>query len=189
MTYACLPQSTYQEDLYKIVPYRHEDIYLIMQWRNEQMAILRQNQILTPADQEKYYNEMIEPTLHEKQPDLILFSFLYRGECIGYGGLTHINWEEKRAEVSFLLATGRAKNIEVYQSEFGVFLSLLKRVAFQDLDFKELFTETFDIRPKHIEVLEKHGFIFQKKLNQHASKGESKLDSIFHICRSENGRV
>ena len=39
------------------------------------------------------------------QPYQILFSFLKNNEFIGYGGLVHINWEEKKAEISFLLNT------------------------------------------------------------------------------------
>lgn len=158
-------------DLYKLVPIRHDDIFLIMQWRNEQIEVLRQNKILTPEDQEKYYQEVIKPSFTQEKPDLILFSFLYDNECIGYGGLTHIQWAEKRAEVSFLLATERAKNIELYKKEFAIFLSLLKEESLHLLD--ELFTETYDIRPDHVGVLEEQGFLFEKKIG----------NSLFHIYR------
>lgn len=170
-----------------MVPLRYEDIFLIMQWRNEQVDVLRQNNLLNPEDQEKYFHSVIEPTFKQENPELILFSLMLHGECIGYGGLTHIDWKNKRAEVSFLLASDRASRMELYQREFGVFLSLLKQIAFDDLGLDELFTETFDIRPKHIEVLEEHGFHFQKKLKEHASKGNKKLDSVFHICRRDHG--
>ena len=172
---------------YNIVPLRHQDMYLIMQWRNDQMQILRQNTPLTLADQERYYHEVIEPsTLHEN-PHLKLFSILLNDTCIGYGGLTNIDWNERRAEVSFLLATERTKNQELYEKEFGLFLTFLKNLAFRELKLKELFTETYNTRPHHINVLENHGFVFQKEEKGRARKGETMLDSVFHTCRSENG--
>jgi hypothetical protein len=33
----------------------------------------------------------------------LLFSFLKNGECIGYGGLVHINWIDQNAEISFMI--------------------------------------------------------------------------------------
>jgi hypothetical protein len=158
-----------------------------MQWRNEQMDILRQNQMLRPDEQKNYFHKVVEPTFTQEKPNQILFSFLNKQDCIGYGGLTHVDWSKKKAEVSFLLATERSKNIEIYKKEFAIFLNLLKQVAFQDLSLKELFTETYDIRPLHIQVLEDQGFVFEKRLKDHAIKGEAKLDSLFHTCRRQHG--
>jgi RimJ/RimL family protein N-acetyltransferase len=175
--YDCLQKNLFVEGLYKLLPIRYEDIFLIREWRNEQMDVLRQDKLLTTEDQELYYQEFIMPTFSQPKPKLILFSFLYQDACIGYGGLTHIEWDNRRAEVSFLLATERARNAEIYQKEFRIFLLLLKKIAFEDLRFHELFTETFDMRPKHIAILEDEGFNFQKR---------APSNSVFHICRREN---
>jgi hypothetical protein len=179
MNYSCLQSQVFQEGLYKLVPLRHGDIYLIMQWRNEQINVLRQKNPLRAEEQEKYFKEVIEPSFTQQQPDLILFSYLLGKDCIGYGGLVHIDWNQKKAEVSFLMATERTK---LYENEFVTFLTLLKQVAFQDLPFNELFTETYEIRPEHIKILEEQGFAFEKRVKNHA-----RPDSVFHICRRGHG--
>src|SRR5687767_12928827 len=81
---------------YAILPYRDEDKLNIKEWRNQQMDILRQKKILTNDDQIEYYNNYILPSFNQEYPKIILFSFLESNTCIGYGGLTNIDWESKR---------------------------------------------------------------------------------------------
>ena len=167
---------------YRLVHIREEDILKIKQWRNEQINILRQKKPLTDEEQIKYYKNVIQPTISQEHPEQILFSYLHQDRCIGYGGLTHIDWDYQRAEVSFLLETARNHDISQFQKEFGIFLEFLKRIAFDDLKLHRLYTETYDIRPYVIETLEKKGFRFEGRLKDHVKIDGKFVDSVIHGC-------
>jgi RimJ/RimL family protein N-acetyltransferase len=180
MSYKCLKEQTFAQLPYILMTIRNRDMLLIKEWRNEQIAILRQNIPLSDAEQERYWTDVITPSFKEEQPQQILFSLLHAGKCIGYGGLTHINWNAKRGEVSFLLQTERSYHPQIYKKDFLHFLSLLKKVAFEDLCLNRLFTETFDVRPEHIAALEKFGFQEEGRLKQHVKIEGRYVDSLIH---------
>jgi RimJ/RimL family protein N-acetyltransferase len=180
MNYQCLRKQVWVNGPYSVTPLREEDIYRIREWRNEQMDVLRQNRLLTEADQVKYYQETVMASFEAEEPRIILFSFLLDGRCIGYGGLTNIDWVSGRAEISFLVDTARAGDAAGYREDFSAFLSLMKEVAFRDVHFNRLFTETFDIRPVHIEILEANGFRLEGKMREHVRIGDRVVDSFIH---------
>ncbi|WP_164985186.1 GNAT family N-acetyltransferase [Ammoniphilus sp. CFH 90114] len=180
MRYRCLSQQQFSIEPYTVVPIREEDILLIKEWRNEQMEVLRQNAKLTDEGQKRYYVEAIKPSFDHENPRLILFSYLRDNQCIGYGGLTNVDWAAKRAEISFLLDTARTHAVEQYQVDFAVFLELMKQVAFRDIGLNRLFTETFDIRPHHLAVIEKAGFCLEGRMKQHAWADSRLVDSLIH---------
>lgn len=167
---------------YRLVPIREEDILKIKQWRNEQINILRQKKPLTDEEQMNYYKNVIKPTFSQEHPEQILFSYLHQDRCIGYGGLTHIDWYNQRAEVSFLLETARNHDISQFQKEFGIFLEFLKQIAFDDLKLHRLYTETYDIRPYVIQTLEEKGFRFEGRLKNHVKIDGKFVDSVIHGC-------
>ena len=82
-----------------------------MNWRNEQIDYLRQTNHLTKQDQDNYFNKIIFKQFNHQKPSQILFSFYNKNKLIGYGGLVHINWAHKNAEISFLLKTELNKKI------------------------------------------------------------------------------
>ncbi len=155
---------------------------LIKEWRNAQMSILRQNELLTEEMQESYYQTVILPGFSQKEPRQILFSFLLKEECIGYGGIVHIDWPARRGEVSFLLDVNRIHDPVACQKEFSIYLQLIKQAAFQNLHFNRLYTETFDVRPEYVVTLESHGFIFEGRLRKHAFVNGQLVDSLIHGC-------
>ncbi len=185
MDYQCLKLQRFVENGYELCPIRYEDILKIRDWRNEQMNILRQSQPLTEERQLKYYQEAILPTFTQAFPSQVLFSYLLNGQCIGYGGLTNIHWEHRRAELSFLLATDRTTDLEPYKQEFRIYLKLLKQAAFGDLKLNRLFSETFDLRPYIIEVLEQSGFRPEGRMRQHNFIDGQYVDSLLHGCLRE----
>ena len=65
---------------------------------------------LTVEDQDAYFENIISTLFDQEQPKQILFSFLKDNKFIGYGGLVHINWIDKNAEISFLMNTEEEKN-------------------------------------------------------------------------------
>lgn len=164
---------------------RHEDIFLIKDWRNAQMDVLRQKAPLTDEDQQRYYDRVIKPSQESPQPEQILFSMLKDGECIGYGGLVHIFWQDKRAEVSFLMNPKLAEDPQYYTEAFSDFLKMIKEIAFNQLGFSRIFTETFDVRPRHIAILENSGFELEDRIRGHVIINEKPVDSLIHGCLSK----
>ena len=147
------------------------------------MDILRQSVALTPEMQAAYYQDVIIPSYEEKHPKQILFSILFDGECIGYGGLVHINWKVKEAEVSFLLDSRRKEGTVTYSNDFKAFLWMIKKVAFDDLMLDVLVTETYDVRPDHIATLESQGFVEEERMEGKVLIKGVPVDSIIHKCR------
>jgi hypothetical protein len=69
---------------FELVSIREADIQKIRNWRNQQKIILRQNKNITKKDQEIYFNTIIKPSFKQKNPEMVLFSLLLKGKCIGY---------------------------------------------------------------------------------------------------------
>ncbi|QMU28980.1 GNAT family N-acetyltransferase [Adhaeribacter radiodurans] len=178
--YQALSKESYFFQDYSIVTLRESDIFLIKEWRNSQLAVLRQKAPLTNTDQENYYRQAVLPIFTQSQPKIILFSFLKNNTCIGYGGLTNIDWESRRFEMSFLVDPVIYQNQEQYQVSFSAFITLMKQVAFEDLNFNRIFTETYDIRPYHIAILEQNGFQFEGRMRQHVVIDQQLVDSLLH---------
>ncbi|HUC91997.1 MAG TPA: GNAT family N-acetyltransferase [Paenibacillus sp.] len=186
-SYSQLSLKEFHDDGYSVRALRLEDILDIKQWRNEQMAVLRQKTVLTDEDQRRYYRQVIAPSFEQEYPGLMLFSYFLEGRLIGYGGLTNLDWDHRRAEISYLVETARSheKDAGRYEEDFSHFLRLMKRIAFEELALNRLFTETFDIRPLHVSILEKNGFKPEGRLNQHVRLNGSYLDSLVHGCLKE----
>ena len=182
MKYLCLPFDSYSFEQYSLVTIREEDLLIIKDWRNKQIDVLRQKAPLTDEDQMVYYHQVIKPSFTQESPSLILFSYLLKNQCIGYGGLTNIDWEVPRAEISFLMNPERINDTSLYQKEFTVFLKLLKKAAFEDLGMNRLFTETYDIRPTHIATLELNGFKREGRMKNHVMAQGRLVDSLIHGC-------
>lgn len=178
--YIVLSKNSYSFRKYKLVSLRRKDIFKIKEWRNAQIDILRQKSELTDQDQQIYYDKIVSPTYRQQHPEQILFSVLKEERCIGYGGLVHICWEDKRAEISFLVDSDRVFDGQTYQNDFKCFLRIIKYISFIDLDLNRLFLETYDVRKKHIQIIEDSGFVLEGRLKQHVIINGAFIDSLIH---------
>jgi RimJ/RimL family protein N-acetyltransferase len=185
MGYKVLNNRIFKRKDYSIVSIRESDKFQIMHWRNAQIGILRQKEPLTEQMQSEYFETVVKLDFNSLQPKQILVSYLYKGELIGYGGLVHIQWMDSRAEVSFLLCPERNNNVEFFKQDYGVFLTLIKQLAFNELKLKKLTTEAFDVRPYLIETLEKNGFVLEGRLKDHNFINGKFVDSLLHGCFSK----
>lgn len=136
-----------------------------MKWRNEQIYHLRQKEPLTVEQQDAYFENVVCKLFDQQEPDQILFSFLKNEELIGYGGLVHINWVDKNAEVSFIMDT----NLEAkyFSLHWNNFLQLLKKVSFDSLKLHKTYVYAFDLRPHLYTALEEAGCFFDCRLKEH----------------------
>ena len=177
-SYICLHQQEHHIDNYSIVPLRYEDRFLIMKWRNEQIYHLRQTHPLTEDDQQRYFDNVVAKLYDNPKPDQILFSYLEKGECIGYGGLVHINWIDHNAEISFIMDT--SLEAEHFAEHWGKYLTLLKSVAFEDLKLHKIYTYAFDLRPHLYPIFEKNGFCREATLKEHFFYKGGYKDVVIH---------
>lgn len=176
--YTCLKQQKFSIGDYSLVPLRYEDRFLIMKWRNEQIYHLRQAYPLTEEDQQRYFENVVAKLYDNPKPDQILFSYLEKGNCIGYGGLVHINWIDQNAEISFIMDTRLEK--EHFSEHWGNYLTMLKEMAFNDLNLHKLYTYAFDLRPHLYPIFEEAGFIHEATLKEHCLYHGEYKDVVIH---------
>ena len=177
-SYKVLNKQIFISDKYSLVPIRFEDRHAIMKWRNEQIYHLRQAKPLTKEDQDAYFENVIAKLFEEDHPNQILFSFLENGDCIGYGGLVHINWIDQNAEISFIMNTVLEENR--FNEIWTAYLSLIEKVAFHELKLHKIFTYAFDLRPQLYEVLLYSKFIEEVRLKEHCFFNGKFIDVLIH---------
>lgn len=178
--YISLKQKNFIYGDYILGSIRQKDMEKIRKWRNAQISILRQSVKLLPEDQELYFKNVIKPSFNNKKTHQLLFSIIKNSELIGYGGLVNISWENKRAEMSFLLDDQRAKNEILYKEDMNNFIYLIKKVIFEEMKFNRMYTETFSFRTFHISILEENGYMKEGILRSHILESGKFYDSIIH---------
>jgi hypothetical protein len=178
--YNCLKRKLFVDGEFEIRPISVNDIEQIRFWRNMQIDVLRQKKIITSSEQIVYFNTVLLPLLTQEFPDQIIFSYFKNNILIGYGGLVHLSWEDKRAELSFLLNPEFVKIENLYEEYFLKFINFMKVVNFNQLQFHKIFTETFSNRTFHISVLEKAGFEIEGVLRDHIIINEAYNNSLIH---------
>jgi len=178
--YSFLHCNSYSQKNYTITPLRNEDIYLIKQWRNEQINILRQESPITDIQQKVFFQKLLKNSFYIENPNEILFSFLHNDICIGYGGLVYIDWKSKSGEISFINETKRASDTLTYYDDFTNFIYLLFKIAFFELEFNKLTTETYGIRKNTLKILTELGFKLKNIKKNSILIDDKKYDSFFH---------
>ena len=176
--YKCLTKSSIKIGMYKIIPIRYEDRLDIMRWRNDQLYHLRQDKPLTEKNQDSYFNDIVLNLFNKEQPSQLLFSFLENDKCIGYGGLVHINWIDKNAEISFVMDTFLEKSS--FDKYWNTYLLLIEKLAFDDLKLHKLFVYAFDLRPHLYKVLENANYINDARLTEHCFFNNQFLDVVIY---------
>ena len=182
--YKALSQGNFKSGEFQIVPIRYKDRLDIMKWRNEQMYHLRQNKILTEEEQEGYYKNILSKLFGKNKPNQLIFSFLKNDKCIGYGGLVHIDWENKSSEISFIMNTSLEENY--FEILWTKFLKLIEEVSFTHLDFNSVFTYAFDLRQNLYPVLEKNKYLFKKRIKNQLKIKNKWFDVLIHEKKSQN---
>lgn len=195
--YKVLSIQQFRSGNFEIVPIRKEDRHDIRNWRNEQIYHLRQEKPLSQADQDLYFDSVIGSLFERDRPDQIIFSYLESGICIGYGGLVHINWIDRNAEISFIMKTDLEKSF--FEFHWKTYLGLIEQVAFQQLRFHKIYTYGFDLRPNLFRVLECSGYAQECRLKEHCfSQGKFKdvlihskfnPEITFRLANEEDGKL
>jgi RimJ/RimL family protein N-acetyltransferase len=177
-SYKVLSKQEFSNGNYSILPIRYEDRLDIMKWRNEQIYHLRQDKLLTIENQENYFQTVVSKLFDKKEPNQILFSFLENEICIGYGGLVHINWIDKNAEISFIMETSLEKKF--FQLYWITFLKLIEKLAFEELGMHKIYTFAFDLRPHLYAALEAGDYTKEAIFKEHCEFQGKFIDVIIH---------
>lgn len=180
MKYNCLKCNSFINGEFEIRPISINDIEQIRLWRNMQMQVLRQKKIISSSEQINYFNNTLLPSFSQENPSQIIFSYFKDEVLIGYGGLVHISWDDKRSEMSFLLNPELINFENIYQEYFTKFIDFMIKVNFSILDFHKLFTETYSHRSFHINILEKAGFELEGILRDHIIIEKKYFNSLIH---------
>ena len=176
--YVCFKMDNPSFEGYKLIPIRYEDRIPILKWRNEQMYHLRQDKVLTNDAQDNYFQNVVNPLFTDEKPSQILFSFLKDGKCIGYGGLVHISWEDRNAELSFIMDTKFEK--DNFHEIWNVYLKLIEEVAFEQVNLHKIYVYAFDLRPHLYIALEYNGFRREARLKEHKFFQGKLIDIVIH---------
>lgn len=180
LAYQCMPKARLSEGRMSISAVQPRHIEHIRQWRNAQMDVLRQSSEISPAQQKAYFAAKIWPQMAVPRPSEVLVSYEEDGVPVGYGGLVHLSWENRRGEISFLLAPALAAQPDAYAVYFITYLTLIRRLAFEDLQLARVFTETYASRSHHIAILEAAGMRREGVLHHHVMIDGKFVDSIMH---------
>lgn len=164
-SYKCLNQNHFVSQNFSLIPIRFQDRIPIMKWRNEQLYHLRQKSPLTIEDQNDYFEKTVSKLFYLSNPNQVLFSFLENQKLVGYGGLVHIDWRDRRAEISFVMKTSLEKDF--FSQYWGEFLKMIEEVAFKELSFFKLFVYAFDLRQHLYPVLEENHYAEEARLKNH----------------------
>lgn len=180
--YVRMPEACLTEGPLSLAAVQPRHIEAIRLWRNAQMDVLRQSRPIGADEQADYYGRHIWPDKARPEPANILLIVEEEGVPVGYGGLVHIAWEHRRAEISFLVKPEIAADPAGYRRCFLGFLGLAQRLAFDQLELDRLFTETYATRDRHISVLEEAGFRREGTMRHHVRIDGRPVDSIIHGC-------
>lgn len=181
--YVCLSSMPVSDGNYELDSLRKSEMECVRLWRNSQIEVLRQSSPLSKFEQENYYLNSVLPDKLSPFPSNILLSIRRLGVLIGYGGLVHIDWTSRQAEVSFLLSPEIMKNEVDYEDAFKAYLTLVGILAKEILSLNELNSETYEFRKRHIELIEFCGFTATGFLEKKAFVNGQYFRSILHTKR------
>jgi RimJ/RimL family protein N-acetyltransferase len=167
---------------YSISSIQLEDAEDIRCWRNEQISALRQSTLLSKEEQLTYFENVLKPEFNQTHPKQVLVRFCLSGKLIGYGGIVHLDWENLRGEVSFLLDTERTSDPKSYCEELNLFFALIKRLGFCVLGLNKLTTEAYAHRAFHVKAIEDAGFSREGVLRQHVKIEDQWVDAVVASC-------
>lgn len=163
---------------YQLVPIRMEDRNAIRKWRNEQMYHLRQSSELSEEQQNAYFNDVVTPLFSSPNPNQYLFSYVKEGNCLGYGGLVHIDYKRKNAELSFIMNTSLEE--DGFNFHWTNYLILIEDIAFRRLGLLKIFTYAYDLRPHLYPTLIKSGFIHERTIENALITEEKNIPALIH---------
>ena len=177
--YRFFPSLAVSRGRYALRAITWEDRINIRRWRNEQISVLRQRESLSLKEQNQYFRDVIAKQMLLPRPAQVLVGYLEDNSLVGYGGLVHIQWERKCAEVSFLTETGRNTE-EGFRSDWFRFLDMVIEIAIEGLSLKRLTVEVYSIREDVETFIKEYGFVQEETFVRRQSDDAALSGSHFY---------
>ncbi len=129
-----------------------ENLGLLRDWRNEERVRknCREYRLLNMVNQQNWFERISTSKLDD------MFLVISDGKPVGVCGLTHINWKDRVAEISYYLgkptspAADVATGLEVYE--------FLKKKAFEEYNLNRLHGEAFSFNEGGVGLALQCGF-------------------------------
>lgn len=129
-----------------------DDLPLLRDWRNQERVkkYCREYRLLNMVNQKNWFEKVSTSRLDD------MFVVLVDGESVGLCGLTHINWKDRSAEISYYLgksmnpADDVALGMEVYE--------FFKKKAFREYNLHRLWGEAYAFNKGGVALALKCGF-------------------------------
>jgi RimJ/RimL family protein N-acetyltransferase len=168
--------------MYQFREVQYEDIFIHMKIRNEQLEILRHREPVTEEHQMKWYKNVIIPSQQTDKPTTKIFTILYDGRVIGNGGLCYIDYENMKAEFSFIVEKERQG--EQFENDFKAYITYIKEYGFKKLGLHRIYAEVYDFRKHLINLFFKEGFEFEGTLRDNVKMYGTFHDAYMFSCLS-----
>lgn len=163
---------------YAMRPIDRSDREQIRLWRNAQIDVLRQREPLSEADQDAYFRDVVAPQFDQPEPAQVLVAVELDGRLIGYGGIVHLAWGDRRGEVSFLTDTSRT-DPATFRDDWRAYLAMLVPAA-RVMGLHKLTTEAYAFRTDLFGLLVEHGFVLEGTLREQHAHEDGWVDSLVH---------
>ena len=177
--YKILKKTKYFLDKIEFSEIREQNIEAIRKIRNSQIEILRQKKNISKKEQVKYFNKDIFSAYKLKKPKNILLGMTVSNIFVGYCGLTHIDWDVKKAEISFIVNNKINKNKKKLVFYFNNAIKILEKILFNELKFNKIFCETYSFRQEMIQALKDNDYVVEGILKDNIKIKKKYYDSIF----------
>jgi hypothetical protein len=159
-----------------------EDLPMLRDWRNLEKVrkYCREYRWLNMVDQERWFEKASTNKVND------MFLVLANDEPIGVCGLTHINWKDRSAEVSFYLSKTMNSAIEV---AIGIEVyKMFKKKGFDEYNLNRLWGEAYSFNQGGISLALLCGFKEEGVLRQTVFWDGKYFDSVIVSMLAEEYR-
>lgn len=165
------------------------DLPYFRDWRNQLQKYFRQYRQLTPYDQAKWFEELLN------DPNQFMFSIWYDGQVVGCCGL-RVDRQNRSGEISLYIGDPKVEKDPIYIDGKAAPLALkdLMAYAFDTLGLHRVWAEVFDYDDKKKQLLINAKFTTEGSLRETYFKMGSFVDSTIlgylekeWVSREQNG--
>lgn len=160
---------------YRFRAIERTDLPILRDWRNALMRNFRQWRYLSLENQEAWFKAISSSNEH------VMLAFEENHALLGVVGLTYINWQTRKAEVSIYIGPEHQG-----KGHGEVALAMLLDYGFKNLGLHRIFGEIFEFNQPNIELFTKLGFKLEGTMREaHFDDGRYWDTKIMAILEGE----
>lgn len=135
-----------------------EDLPLLRDWRNQDniRKATREYRLLNMLNQEEWFEDI---SLNRENEMFIG----YKKDIVAVCGLTHINWKDRHAEISYYSTINNAlKNLGIAKQVYD----FLKKKAFGEYNLNRLWGEVYSCNKVALKIAQRNGLKIEGRLKE-----------------------